>query len=248
MLTQSPTLDTVGVFASDPAGAALLAEVLFGHDADDPATALQPAPALHATAVSTSPIAPVFGFVRPPGWENADPQMRDAFDELVEALGDQAFEMPLPAIFEHASEQRKLINLAEISYHYYPYWRDATDLLGPVTREAIEQGNKVPARDSLSAKDMPKLLNAALEELLTRCDVLLCPATLGPAPKGLDTTGDPIFNGIWTFGGTPCVSVPLLTSLEGLPMGVQLVAARDNDARLMRTAQWLFNWADGTSQ
>ncbi|HDZ83137.1 MAG TPA: amidase [Roseobacter sp.] len=248
VLTQSPTLDTVGVFASDPAGAALLAEVLFGHDADDPATALQPAPALHATAVSTPPIAPVFGFVRPPGWENADPQMRDAFDELVEALGDQAFEMPLPAIFEHASEQRKLINLAEISYHYYPYWRDATDLLGPVTREAIEQGNKVPARDYLSAKDMPKLLNAALEELLTRCDVLLCPATLGPAPKGLDTTGDPIFNGIWTFCGTPCVSVPLLTSLEGLPMGVQLVAARDNDARLMRTAQWLFNWADGTSQ
>ena len=60
---------------------------------------------------------------------------------------------------------------------------------------------------------MPKLLNAALDELLTRCDVLLCPAAPGPAPKGLDTTGDPIFNGIWTFCGTPCVSVPLLTLL-----------------------------------
>jgi len=248
ILTQSPTLDTVGVFASDPAGAALLAEVLFGYDADDAATALQPAPALHAAAVSAPPIPPVFGFVRPPGWENADPQMRDAFDELIGALGDQAFEMPLPAVFEHASEQRKLINFAEMSYHYYPYWRDATDQLGSVTCEAIEQGNKVPARDYLSAKDMPKLLNAALEELLTRCDVLLCPAAPGPAPKGLDTTGDPIFNGIWTFCGTPCVSVPLLTSLEGLPMGVQLVGARDNDARLMRTAQWLFNWADGTLQ
>jgi len=248
ILTQSPTLDTVGVFASDPAGAALLAEVLFGYDADDAATALQPAPALHAAAVSAPPIPPVFGFVRPPGWENADPQMRDAFDELIGALGDQAFEMPLPAVFEHASEQRKLINFAEMSYHYYPYWRDATDQLGSVTREAIEEGNKVPARDYLSAKDMPKLLNAALDELLTRCDVLLCPAAPGPAPKGLDTTGDPIFNGIWTFCGTPCVSVPLLTSLEGLPMGVQLVGARDNDARLMRTAQWLFNWADGTLQ
>jgi Asp-tRNA(Asn)/Glu-tRNA(Gln) amidotransferase A subunit family amidase len=31
-------------------------------------------------------------------------------------------------------------------------------------------------------------------------------------------------------------------------MGVQLIAARNDDARLMRTAQWLFDWADGASQ
>tara|TARA_R110002110_G_scaffold28684_2_gene103530 strand:- start:1363 stop:2721 length:1359 start_codon:yes stop_codon:yes gene_type:complete len=247
ILTQSPTLDTVGVFASDPAGAALLAEVLFGYDAEDAATVPQPAPALHAAATSTPPLVPVFGFVRPPGWEDAEPQLQDAFNELVEALGDQAFELPLPALFESASEQRKLINFAEMSYHYYPYWRDIADQLGQVTREAIERGNAVLARDYLSACDMPKLLNAALDEMLTRCDAILCPAATGPAPKGLETTGDPIFNGLWTFCGTPCISLPLLTSQEGLPMGVQLVGERGNDARLMRTAQWLFDWADGAS-
>ena len=248
ILTQSPSLDTVGVFASDPAGAALLAEVLFGYDAGDAATHSEPAPAVFAVATSKPPLTPVFGFVRPPGWESADPQLRDAFGELVEALGDQAFEIPLPSLFNTAADQRTLINFAEMSYHYYPYWRDAGDALGKVTRDAIERGNATLARDYLSALDMPKLLNAALDEMLARCDAILCPAATGPAPEGLETTGDPIFNGLWTLCGTPCISLPLLTSQEGLPMGVQLVGARSNDARLMRTAQWLFDWADGASE
>ncbi|MBI6630814.1 amidase [Pontibaca salina] len=247
LLTQSPTLDTVGVFASDPAGAALLAEVLFGYDAEDPATCPEPAPALFDAAQSKPPLPPLFGFLRPPGWDDADPQLRDAFDELVKALGDQAFELPLPALFDTAAEHRKLINFVEMSYHYYPYWRDGKDQLGKETREAIEQGNATLARDYLSARDTPKLLNAALDVMLARCDAILCPAATGPAPRGLETTGDPIFNGLWTLCGTPCLSLPLLTSQEGLPMGVQLVGARHNDAKLMRTAQWLFNWADGAS-
>ena len=114
-------------------------------------------------------------------------------------------------------------------------------------RKAIEEGNKVLARDYQSAKDLPKVLTGALEELLTRCDVILCPSATGPAPKGLDTTGNPIFNGLWTFCGNPCISLPLLTSREGLPIGVQLVGEHGNDGRLLRSAQWLFNWADQTS-
>ncbi len=248
ILTQSPSLDTVGVFASDPAGAALLAEVLFGFDADDPATNPEPAPALFAAANSKPPLTPVFGFVRPPGWADADSQLQGAFSELLDALGDQAFEIPLPSLFDSAAEHRKLINFAEMAYHFYPYWKHGPDQLGQETRDAMEEGNTIPARDYLSARDMPKLLNAALDEMLTRCDAILCPAATGPAPKGLDTTGDPIFNGLWTLCGTPCISLPLLTSQEGMPMGVQLVGARGNDARLIRTAQWLHDWADGASK
>jgi len=247
VLTQSPSLDTIGVFASDPAGAALLAEVLFGQDDEDSATTLCAAPALHAAATSAPPLPPVFGFIRPPGWEDAEPQLHEAFAELLDALGDQAFELPLPAVFDTAADQRKLINLAEMSYHYYPYWHRGADKLGSITRDAIEQGNAVPARDYLSARDMPKVLNAALDEMFTRCDVILCPSAPGPAPKGLETTGDPVFNGLWTFCGTPCINLPLFTSTEGLPMGVQLVGARHNDARLLRTAQWLNDWAAGAS-
>ena len=95
----------------------------------------------------------------------------------------------------------------------------------------------VLAPDYLSALDWKPVLNAGLEEIFERCDAILCPAAPGPAPKGLGYTGNPVFNGIWTFCGTPAVTLPLLTAGNGLPIGVQLVGTPGNDARLLRMAQ-----------
>ena len=75
--------------------------------------------------------------------------------------------------------------------------------------------------------------------MFARADAILCPSALGPAPEGLGNTGDSIFNGPWTLLGAPAVSLPLLETAEGLPMGVQIVGAPGDDARLLRTADWL---------
>jgi Asp-tRNA(Asn)/Glu-tRNA(Gln) amidotransferase A subunit family amidase len=244
ILMQSHTLDTVGVFAADPSGAALLAEVLFGHDPGDPATAPAPFPALSRTAASAPPLPPVFAVVRPPGWERAHDDMKEALAGLEEALGEQAFSVQLPDLFAEAAAQRERINFAEMSRYYYHYERDGAAQLSDVTRETIRKGAAMPARDYLAALDWPRILNAALDEIFSRCDAILCPAATGPAPDGLESTGDAIFNGLWTLCGTPAVTVPILTAHSGLPMGVQLVAGRGDDARLLRTARWLYDWAD----
>lgn len=243
VLTQSPSLDTVGVFAADPLGAALLAETLFGYDPDDAATSPRPAPQLLTTAQAAPPLKPVFAFVRPPGWDTADPELHAGFAELAEALGDQVFDVDLPDLFNEVAEVRARINFAEMARHYHHYAK-VPETLGPRTREAIETGNRVLARDYLSALDWPKVLNSALGEIFDRADAILTPAATGPAPKGLGSTGDPIFNGLWTFCGTPAVTIPLLTSEAGLPMGVQLVGQKGYDGRLLRTANWLYNWAE----
>ena len=39
--------------------------------------------------------------------------------------------------------------------------------------------------------------------------------------------------------GLPSITLPLLTGEGGLPLGVQLIGARGDDARLLRTANWL---------
>jgi Asp-tRNA(Asn)/Glu-tRNA(Gln) amidotransferase A subunit family amidase len=238
VLTQSPSLDTLGVFARTPADAALLADALFGHDPADPATAPTPFPRLLETARARPPLPPVFAFVRLPGWDAADAQLRDAFAELTDELGEQVFEAPLPNAFDEAAAQRERINFAEMARCYYRYGRDR-DQLGPETRAAIEKGEAILARDYLAALDWPKVLNGALDEILQRCDALLCPAATGPAPEGLGSTGSAIFNGVWTLCGLPAVTIPALTSLEGMPMGVQLVGRRGDDGRLLRTARWL---------
>ena len=245
ILRQSQTLDTVGVFAIDPEGVALIADALFGHDAGDKATAPAPAPQLLSAARSEPPLAPVLALVHPPGWNDADEELKAAFGELQEALGEQVFEVELPKIFSEAESQRRIINFAEMAKNYYRYWRDGADQLGEETREAIEKGNAVAARDYVAALDWPDLLNAALEEIFERCDAIVCPSALGAAPEGLDSTGSLIFNGLWTLCGTPAINLPLLTSSKGLPMGVQLVGPRHGDGRLFRTARWLFERMGG---
>ena len=83
------------------------------------------------------------------------------------------------------------------------------------------------------------LLNALLGELFEEFDAILTPATTGEAPLGLDSTGNPIFCTLWTLCGTPAISLPLLQGCNDMPMGVQLVGARGDDTRLLRTAGWL---------
>ena len=70
-------------------------------------------------------------------------------------------------------------------------------------------------------------------------DAILTPAAPGEAPKGLGATGNPVFCTIWTYLGLPAITLPLLRGPAGLPVGVQLVGRRGNDARLLRTARWL---------
>ena len=83
------------------------------------------------------------------------------------------------------------------------------------------------------------MLSAALDPHFDRYEALVTPATLGEAPMGLDATGSPVFCTIWTLCGVPALTLPLLRGKDGLPLGVQLVGRRGDDARLLRTARWL---------
>ena len=239
ILTQSPNLDTVGVFARSVEDAALLADVLFGHSPGDAATQPMPSPRLYATATAEPPVRPMLAFVRPPAWETAEPEVELAFKELTDALGEGCFEAPLPNAFNEAAEIRQRINFAEMAKCYHPYERRGRDQLSDTILAAIDAGKAIPARDYIAALDWSDVLYAGLREIFQRCDAIVTPAAPGPAPAGLGSTGSAIFNGLWTLCRTPAVTLPLLNAESGLPMGVQLVGLRGEDARLLRTARWL---------
>lgn len=226
-LLQSHSLDTLGVFANDPAGAALLADVLSGEAVQSPVTAA----------------SPVLGFVTPPGWDRADPALPAAFDRLRAALGDRVTELSLPEAFDDAARLRAVINTVEMGHYFEHYLERGADRLGPPTRTAIEEGLTLRAVDYLAAKAFQDDMEGMLAPLFERCDAILCPAALGPAPAGLTSTGDSIFNGLWTMAGTPAITLPLLATPGGLPMGVQLVTARGEDRALVSAAQWLWDWS-----
>ena len=70
-------------------------------------------------------------------------------------------------------------------------------------------------------------------------DAIVTSATTGDAPVGLGSTGSPMFCTIWTLTGVPALSMPLLKGDADMPIGVQLVAARGQDAQLLAIARWL---------
>jgi Asp-tRNA(Asn)/Glu-tRNA(Gln) amidotransferase A subunit family amidase len=65
--------------------------------------------------------------------------------------------------------------------------------------------------------------------------IILVPAAAGPAPRGLASTGDPRHNSPWTSLGSPAISIPMGTAGR-LPLGLQMVGARHDDARLLEAA------------
>ncbi|MEC9196854.1 MAG: amidase [Pseudomonadota bacterium] len=239
ILPQSPSLDTVGVFARTIEDAALLVENLAGYDPADTATQPLPAAPMLATAQSPAPVRPTFASVRLPGWHHADGQITDAMAELAEVLESYCFDAVLPEPFEDVAGMRETINLAEMAKCYYGLERRGRDAMSDTLKNAMDRGKAIPARDYLAALDWKQIINAGLVEIFDRCDAIICPASTGPAPKGLESTGNAVFNGIWTLAGLPAVTLPIFTDRDGLPMGLQLVGRAGDDARLLRNARWL---------
>ncbi|MGH7265079.1 MAG: amidase, partial [Candidatus Rokuibacteriota bacterium] len=239
MLLLSRSLDHVGVFARSVADVALLAETLAGLDEEDPDTRPLARPPLAATAASEPPLPPRLAFVRSPVWEHAAPVTRAAFAELVEALSEAVAEVELGAGFASAVEMHRVIMEVETAHNLRRDYEKGGDRLSPALRELIERGRRHPAVDYAAAVAGSAPLNTALDPLFDEYDAIVTPAAPGEAPRGLESTGDPVFCTLWTYLGTPAVTLPLLQSPAGMPLGVQLVGRRLGDGRLLRTARWL---------
>jgi Asp-tRNA(Asn)/Glu-tRNA(Gln) amidotransferase A subunit family amidase len=67
-------------------------------------------------------------------------------------------------------------------------------------------------------------------------DLWICPSTIGPAPKGLESTGDPVMNLPWTQAGLPAANLPAGKHQNGLPLGLQVVGNWYKDESLLEWA------------
>jgi Asp-tRNA(Asn)/Glu-tRNA(Gln) amidotransferase A subunit family amidase len=238
-LLLSRTLDHVGAFARTVEDVALLAEIMAGFDEEDADTRPIARPPFVSVAASEPPLPPRFAFVRSPVWDRAEPVTHAAFGELVETLGDGVSDVEMGESFARAVDLHRTIMEVEMAHNLHRDYEKGGDQLSAVLRKLIERGRGYSAVNYLRAVAGIGSLNDMLEPVFDEYDAILTPAAPGEAPRGLDSTGNPIFCTLWTYLGTPAVTLPLLQSDAGLPIGVQLVGRRHNDARLLRTARWL---------
>ena len=82
----------------------------------------------------------------------------------------------------------------------------------------------------------------AIHKVLDQYDAIITPSVPGEAPIAVESTGSPIFCSIWSYLGTPAISLPLMQSSRGMPIGVQMIGKKGGDAELLSNAKWLFEF------
>ncbi|TCK05733.1 amidase [Marinobacterium mangrovicola] len=189
---------------------------------------------------------PKIGFCETPQWQQAEPStqalLRDAAQSLRSA-GAVVQEFNLPEEFSDLGEAHPLAMDYEVSVTGLFEVTNHADQVSARFRERFAAGKATATRDYDSALQKAQQARAALTMAMdaasSGCDVLICPSAPGEAPDGLDATGDPVFNRIWTFSGVPCINVPGLKGPNNLPVGLQVVGRFGDDTRLLKAARWI---------
>ena len=240
---QSHTLDTVGVYGRSLADLALITDALAQFDPSDPVSFAHVRPSLATTLEQGTPTNPKFAFFRSPAWAQADPAAAEALEAFVKRLGAAVAEVKIPALDGIVQHHTHIMG-GENAGYYGPLLARNPEGVSPGLTERLGAALKVSAGDyvrSVAARDM---LYAEVARVLDSHAALITLSSTGPAPKGLGSTGNAVFNGMWTYLGVPCVSLPLMT-VGGMPCGVQLIAKRRDEGRLLATARWVEEFAAG---
>ncbi len=239
-LILSKALDHVGVFARTLADAALILDVLAGYDENDTDTRPVAAPTFLETLIEEPPMPPQLAFVRTPMWDKADAETRAGFEALITRLGDVAAVVDLPETYAAAWDDQRVIMATDMAHNFGALVARGGDASSQQLRDLLAEGSRTNALRYLAARDNAPRYAAGVAEIFKQYDAILTPSAPGVAPKGM-ATGNPVFNTLWSLTGLPAVTVPLLSGEGGMPIGVQLVGPAGDDARLLRTANWLVN-------
>jgi Asp-tRNA(Asn)/Glu-tRNA(Gln) amidotransferase A subunit family amidase len=239
VLQISRALDQVGVFANSIEDAALISEQLIGHDKQDPDTSLNPRPKLLAASKEKPPAEPVLAHIKLPFMNELEEDVKEGFKEIKDELKGKVDEIELPEGFAGIPDWHKIIMESDMARSFSEEYKKSKNKLSDKIIEAIERGMKYTSVEYNNALAKVDVANAYFNQFFHDYDAILTPSACGEAPKGLKSTGNPIFCTIWTYCGMPCISLPLLQGKNGLPVGVQLVSSLFDDERLFRNASWL---------
>jgi Asp-tRNA(Asn)/Glu-tRNA(Gln) amidotransferase A subunit family amidase len=232
------SLDHVGVLCRSVEDAALGLSVMAGHDPADPHSAAMPIE--DYVGALAAPTAPRIGVLRPL-LERAEPANAAQLAALLDALrrgGAHVEDAPLAASFDGIHAAGDTVARAEAAaFHRDLYARHAAEYPKHIG-EAVKAGLGIAAVDYIAAQGRRRAFRAEMAAIAARYDALVSPTAAGPAPKGLESTGDPFFCAPWSSAGMPSISLPTGLASDGLPFAVQLTGAPWAEARLLAAAAW----------
>ena len=173
--------------------------------------------------------------------ERTEPTVSDTTSRALDALRastqiDNA--PPLPPSFSDVHQHHFRIMAVEAAQVHRQHWQAEPTSFGPNLSSLIETGLATSDKQYEQAQQHQIHFRQEMDGYLAEQGALVLPATPTAAPADLSTTGDPLFNSPWSYGGFPAVNFPCGLDVNGMPCGLQLVGARGSDADLLETAVW----------
>jgi len=224
----SPSADQPGLFTQDVSGMQLAASVLCpnwtaGHG---PADSLR------------------VGVPSGPYLEQVTETGQVHFERQISALERSGISVNRVPVFEDVTEVNELhesMTEAEAALEHADWYLEYGDEYHPDSAAMVENGWEtdldVVGQGRVSQRETRRTIEETMET--ANLDVLLAPAAPGPAPEGLDDSGDPIMNLPWTHAGVPVVTIPASKTDVGLPLGLQCITPYGEDEQLLSIARKL---------
>jgi Asp-tRNA(Asn)/Glu-tRNA(Gln) amidotransferase A subunit family amidase len=218
----SPSLDHVGFFVPDVESAVNAARVLYT-DWDEPTQPLK---------------KPRLGIPEGSYMQSVSQESLAHFERVYKSLEEAGYELQrIQAMpnFEEIRSRHDVILSAEAVAVHADWFGEHEGLYSPKFIELIRRGQSVTHNQLQSALAARDSFRADMRRTFLdhNIDIWIAPSTIGPAPKGLDSTGDPVMNLPWTQAGLPAMNLPAGRSQDGLPLGLQIVGNWYKDESLL---------------
>jgi len=246
------SMDTPGPLGRSVEDAALLLQAIAGYDPNDPLTSRAPVPD-YSRALGDGVRGLRVGIIRELTFgADTQPEVRDAVVAVarkLEGLGAATEEVSLRLVPLAGAIFMALADADGAGVHHRWLRTRAADY-DQGTRRRLLTASLIPSAVQQRAARARALLRAEMLDLLARHDVLLCPTAHQAAPpiaaaRAAITTRHEAAGRFFTrrsyvtpaaLAGTPAIAVPCGFTRSGLPISVQLIARRFDEATLLRAA------------
>ena len=189
---------------------------------------------------------PTLGIPEGPYLASASDYALACFSTICDSLSDAGYEIRRVRVMDAYQEIRNrhdVIMSSEAAHVHEQWFKKYEGHYSPKFTDLIHRGQKITDSQLQDAHQARDQFRDQMTQIMREnsIDLWICPPTIGPAPKGLDSTGDPVMCLPWTQIGFPAISIPTTKNEDNLPMGLQLVGKWNADESLLA-------WAEGVEK
>jgi len=233
-------LDHAGPLTRSVADAAVMLDVLAGFDSGCPES--RRGPGGYDVPKSGRLDGVRLGVIGKYSTESTEPAIAAAFRAALDqlsGLGAEIRTVEMPSYDMLQGRRAAFVRVeVEAAFVHGPLYRKQPERFSPEMRSYLDYGAKASATQLIGADRRIDVAAFELARCLEEVDAIVSPTTPqaapafgGPAPDSAGAFCSPA-----NFSGSPAISVPMGRNELGLPLGLQVIGAMHQDARVLQIA------------